>query len=478
MSGSPPAARLQATVSPFQFFTLSFGVIVGVGWITILGAWLTQAGPLGAALGLAGGGALMIIIGLCYAEMVTLVPASGGEPAFAFEAFGPGLYFAVGWLLALAFIAAGAFEAISLGWVVGALVPGFEGAALYEVLGAPVRAGTLALGFAGTIFLWWVNVRGVGAAARVQEVLIVAFLAMAVLFVGTGLVRGDVANLQPPIVPDASGARWGGVLAIFMTGSFWFAGFSVVPQMMEERAPGAPLRRVAQMIVWSILAGVAFKVLVVISASMTMPWRELAALPLPTAAAFERAFDSRLLAGVVLLTGLVGLVSALNSVIISASRILFSFGRSRMIDERFALVHPRTGAPVVALGAGAVLMLVGVLAGRQAVIPIVNISATGLAFAFLVTCLAVIRLRRRDPERLRPYSVPGGVTTAWVGVAGSVLSLALSIYQPYKDAGNRAPVEWLVLGLWCVLGGLFWFLGGTRRRTVSAAELRRQIIPS
>jgi len=477
MSVAPPVAKLQATVKPFQFFTLSFGVIVGVGWVTILGAWLTQAGPLGTALGLAAGGGLMVIIGLCYAEMVTLVPASGGEPAFAFEAFGPGPYFAVGWLLALAFLAAGVFEAISLGWVVGALVPGVEGESMYQLLGAPVRVGTVALAFAGTIVLTGVNVRGVAAAARVQEILIVAFLCMAVLFVGTGLLRGDLANLRPYVVANGSGAQWGGVLAIFMTGSFWFAGFSVVPQMMEERAPGAPLRRVAQMIVWSIVAGVVFKVLVVISASMTMPWRDLVSLPLPTAAAFERAFNSRLLAGIVLLTGLVGLVSALNSVIISASRILYSLGRSRMIDHRFARLHPRFGTPSFALVLGACFMLAGVLAGKQAVIPIVNISSTGLAFAFLATCLAVIRLRRREPDRARPYRVPGGVATAWVGVAGSVLSLGLSIYQPYKDAGNTAPVEWLVLGVWCVLGAAFWMMGRARRATVSEEELRGLILP-
>lgn len=478
MTVATPPARLQATVRSFQFFTLSFGVIVGVGWITILGAWLSQAGPVGTAVGLLGGGGLMIVIGLCYAEMATLVPASGGEPAFAFEAFGPALFFAVGWLLALSFIAAGAFEAISLGWVVGALLPGIEGPPLYSMLGAPVQAGTVALAFAGTLLLAWLNVRGVGVAARAQEILIIAFLGMAALFIGTGILRGDADNLRPFIVADASGSEWGGVIAIFMTGSFWFAGFSVVPQMMEERAPATPLRRVGQMIVWSIVAGVAFKVLVVISASMTMPWRELVNLPLPTAAAFERAFGSRLLSGIVLFTGLVGLLSALNSVIISASRILFSLGRSRMIVAGFSGVDPRSGAPTLAIGTATVLMLVGVLAGKKAVIPIVNVSSTGLAFAFLITCLAVIRLRRRDPSRERPYRVPGGVATAYVGVAGSVLSLGLSIYQPYKDAGNTPPIEWIVVAAWAALGALFWKLGEARRRTVSAAELRAQIMPS
>jgi APA family basic amino acid/polyamine antiporter len=470
--------QLQASVGSLQFFTLSFGVIVGVGWVTILGSWLLQAGPLGAALGLTAGGLLMIVIGLCYAEMVGLVPASGGEMAFAYEAFGAETFFVTGWLLGLSFIAAIAFEAISLGWVVGAIVPGVEGPTMYSVLGGPVRAGTSLLAIGGIAVLTWLNVRGVRAAARLQDVLILAFIAFASIFLGAALLRGRVANLQPYLHAEGSGSRWGGGIAIFMTASFWFAGFSVVPQLMGEKAPATPLRNVGRVMVLSIAAAVAFKVLVVIAASMTMPWQQLAVLPLPAATAFRVALGSPALAILVLVTGLVGLLSALNSCLISASRVLYSLGRARMLSSAVSRVHPRYGSPVSAIAISAAIALVGAAAGKKAIIPIVNVSSTGLAFAFLVTCLAVIRLRRRAPQRERPFRVPGGTLTAWVGVAGSLISLLLSLYQPWKDAGGGVPLEWIVLGAWVALGALLWMVGGHSRLSMSEDDRRAVILPS
>jgi hypothetical protein len=38
-------------------------------------------------------------------------------------------------------------------------------------------------------------------------------------------------------------------------------------------------------------------------------------------------------------------------------------------------------------------------------------------------------------------------------------------------------MEWLVLGVWSVLGLLFWVLGGTRRRTLPIDELRALVVP-
>src|SRR5262245_30485541 len=162
-------AELQRTITPAQFFTLSFGCIIGVGWVIALPAWLQQAGPGGAALAFLAGAMAMMLVGLCYAELATALPVTGGEGAYAYVVFGPRASYATGWFLALSSIATTAFEAISLGWVAGALVPGLEGPALYSVAGAPVRAGSLALGLAGTFLLTWLNYRGARAATRAQD---------------------------------------------------------------------------------------------------------------------------------------------------------------------------------------------------------------------------------------------------------------------------------------------------------------------
>src|SRR5206468_10315419 len=97
LSADRPNATLRSPAAPIglkkeigagEFFTLSFAAMVGIGWIVILGEWLRDGGPLGAIIAflLAGGG--MMLVGLCYAEMATMIPASGGEVAYAYEVFG------------------------------------------------------------------------------------------------------------------------------------------------------------------------------------------------------------------------------------------------------------------------------------------------------------------------------------------------------------------------------------------------------
>ena len=64
-----------------SLFSLAFGTIIGVGWITVMGAWLSGAGVMGAIIAFVIGGLGMLAIGLCYAEMAAAYPVTGGEVA-------------------------------------------------------------------------------------------------------------------------------------------------------------------------------------------------------------------------------------------------------------------------------------------------------------------------------------------------------------------------------------------------------------
>src|SRR5262245_60740666 len=178
---------LRKELGAVQCFTMGYGAIVGVGWLIVLGSWLGQAGPLGAMIALAAGGLLMMTVGLCYAEMATTLPASGGEVAYAYQVFGVKASFAIGWLLALVYIAVTAFEGISAAWMIGILAPATLGPVLYSVLGAPVRLGTLVIGIGGTAFLALLNVRGVRSAARFQDLFTAGKIVFSLVFIAAGL---------------------------------------------------------------------------------------------------------------------------------------------------------------------------------------------------------------------------------------------------------------------------------------------------
>ena len=123
--------ELKRAITGFGFFALAFGSMIGVGWITALGSWFEQAGPVGAIIAFAAGGTLMLVIGLCYAEVTPMLPVTGGEVAYAYKAFGTSKAFIIGWFLAFGYLSVSAFEAISVGLVLSFLFhhPGEKGCA-------------------------------------------------------------------------------------------------------------------------------------------------------------------------------------------------------------------------------------------------------------------------------------------------------------------------------------------------------------
>jgi amino acid transporter len=260
-----------------------------------------------------------------------------------------------------------------------------------------------------------------------------------------------------------------------MTASFWFGGFNVIPTMMEEKSSGTSYRKVGSMIVLAIAIGIVFKTGVVLSASMSMPWKELVGANIPAAAAFERAFGSVILAKLVLVTALFALLATWNAMLVCASRILFALGRAHFVPPVLGTVQVRFGSPAVAIGFSAVAAGLVTLLGRNAILPIVNASSTCLAIAYIVTCWTVIRMRRTHPALERPFRVPGGIITMWVAMASAVFSLGLSLYQPWADAKGKVPLEPVMLIVWGLIGAGAWLASGRMRQTVDAAK-RRSII--
>ncbi|MBI4499978.1 MAG: APC family permease [Gemmatimonadetes bacterium] len=473
----PAPARLRKELGLRQYFTLGFGAIIGTGWLTVMGFWLDRAGPLGAITAFLGGGLIMALVALCYAEVSTLLPVSGGELAYGYELFGVRGAFVVGWLLALVYIATVAFEAISAAWIVGVLIPGSEGPVLYRgFLGEPVRLSTVLIGVGGTAYLGYLNYRGARSATRFQDLATFALLLFSAVFMAAGLATGDVANLAPLFRRSGSGSVWGGFAAVLVMTPFFYAGFNIVPQALEEIAPGVALGRAGKVMLLALAVAVLFYCLAILSASLSMPWEQLLQFDLPVAAAFERALGSPILAKVVLLAALFGIITTWNPVYLGAARVIFALGRAGIIDGRFATVHSRFGSPSVAVWFTGIVASLGIILGRKAILPIVSVAGLGFAVAFLFTCLTAIKLRRTRAAQARPYRMPGGTRMAVLAVLGSIFVLGLALYQPWVDSKGTFPIEWKVLLGWSVLGGLFWLAASGIRKRVSESERRRLIL--
>jgi APA family basic amino acid/polyamine antiporter len=103
-------------------------------------------------------------------------------------------------------------------------------------------------------------------------------------------------------------------------------------------------------------------------------------------------------------------------------------------------VHPRFKTPhVITIITG---VFVALFAAFFPVGALADISNSGTLFAFAMVAIAVLVLRRTDPNRVRPFRTPAVALVAPLAVVGSVyLFFSLSWYTLALFAG------WAVLGL-------------------------------
>ena len=462
-------ATLKRGIGKVGFFCLAFGAMIGVGWVTAMGPWLKTAGPIGACIGFAIGGMLMLFIGFCYAEVTAMLPVSGGEVAYAYKAFGPSKSFLVGWFLAFGYISVSAFEAISIGKIASYLFPSIDRWPLYSINGDPIYGSHLLLALGFVALITWINYIGVQGSMRFQVYLTLAFLTIVAGVVAASFYKSDINHLGPYFIRDGNGSILGGIIAVFATVPFWLVGFDTIPQGAEEAKASVSYRTIGLLIVASIVAAVSFYILLIISTSMVGNWQSLLGAELLTAKAFELAFRSKIIVDGILVAILIGLLTSWNGFFLAGSRVLFAMGRGRIISPTLGQSHPRYKTPYKAVLFSGAITLVASLLGRGAMVAFVDVGSFCIAAAFLGVSFSFVKLRRSFPHQHRPYRTPGGLATGYISIFGSLIIL-LAITLPGSPAALVWPLEWLILLALCILGIVFWYISKKSRNTTAQED--------
>jgi basic amino acid/polyamine antiporter, APA family len=428
-----PLAR---TLRTADYFTLGFGTMVGVGWLVLMDDWLRRGGPVGVMLGFAIGGLALLPIALVYGRLVVAMPDAGSEIAYTADIFHPGVSFAAGWIMMLAYLIVCPWEAVAVGRLAAYLFPGLDTWEIYRVGGKPVYLPNLLLGLLLTAAITLINYRGIRLSASFQKWMTFALLAMFALFAGSAVGRGSLGNFHPAF-------SHGGLLSVLLVLQivpYFMTGFESVPKCAEEASPEFRSGGFFRAILLALAVGILFYTSVVALVAYLRPWQTLLTQRFATAAAFEQAFRDHRMVDLLLLAALISLLKIFNGNFIAATRLLFALGRRDMVRPAFGRVHERNRTPFVAvLALGGVTALATCL-GDAILVPITEVGSMASALGWLATCAAY--LRRQSAARERALAVTG------MAVAALLVLMKLLPAVP----GHFTRYEWLALLTWAVAG--------------------------
>jgi basic amino acid/polyamine antiporter, APA family len=434
------ARKLRAT----DYFTLGWGTMVGVGWLVVMDDWLLRGGALGALLGFAIGGALLLPVGWVYGKLVIAMPDAAGEIAYTSAVFPRSISYATGWMMTLAYFIVCPWEAVAVGRIAAYIIPGLDSIELYRVAGRPVYLAHLVVGLGLTALLTILNYRGVRLSATFQNWTSFGTIALFVIFVALGVSRGSPANF-PPLFTHAPLIS---ILLVIQIVPYFMTGFESVGKAAEEASPDFRARGFFRAIWMAIFIGILFYSSIVAAVAFVAPWHQLIGERFMTAVAFQQAIGSRWIVNIILAAALLSLFKCFNGNFVAASRLLFALGRRAMVAPRAGTIHPKFQTPSVAVLWVGITTGVCMLLGDAILVPITEVGSVACAIGWASACAACLVLARSHPEIIK-------LTAAEQALAGFglIVAIAMALMKVIPlIPGHFTVYEWLALGIWIVLG--------------------------
>ncbi len=403
-------------------------------------------------------GVIFICTAATYAEATVMYPEAGGSSSFARHAFNETVSFIAAWGQMLNFTITVAISAY--------FVPHYL-AVIWPALGhAP---GDIIAGAALIVFLAWLNIRGGQESAKLNTVLAVSDLATQVILVIFGLFMVFspdtlIENIHIGVAPT-----WPDFALGIAVGMIAYTGIETISNLSEEA------RDVAR----SVPQGVGLVVVAVLTLYLLIPIVALSAMPVEMNSAGEyvtelgTTYADDPILGIVNNLGLsqgftdvlriyVGLLAAIilmiatNAALIGVSRLSYSMGQYRQLPEIVRQIHPKYRTPYIAIIIFAILAIVTLIPGKAEFLA--TMYSFGAMLSFTIAHAAVIRLRRKFPDKERPWMPKANFN--WRGALVPVTAVigGLGTFGAWIVVMALNPTT-LVIGIgWMIIGACVYYL--------------------
>ena len=472
---------LKKTLGAFDLIILGVGAIIGSGIFTVVGiAAKGSATSLGAGPGLIVSMILAslacIFSALCYSEFASMIPVAGSAYVYTYATMGEFMAWMIGWILMLEYLVAyiavvsawsGYFMQFIAGfsnflpdWLVNPptyLIHDYstvaselasKGQDIHSVV--PHIFGVIPFcinlpGICMTLLIMGLLIKGIQDTTKMAGLMVAIKLGVVFMFILTGMFYIKPHNWTP-FAPNGLEGIFMGAFIIF----FAYIGFDAIATAAEETKN--PQKNIPIGIIGSLVICTVVYVLVALVLTGMVPISDID-VQAPIASAMA-GVGQNWIAGLISIGALTGLTSVLLVMMLAGTRILYSMSRDGFLPKILQTLHPKFNTPHV------LTLLVGIICICGMFVLDISTAAElcnfGTFTSFIIVCVAVLILRKTQPERHRPFKVP---FSPFLPTAGIICCGGLMFYSMQFLKTSR-----VLFPIWIVIGIIIYFLYGYKKQ--------------
>ncbi len=471
---------LKKTLGAGALVALGIGAIIGAGlFVRTAAAAAQNAGPsvtigfIIAAIGCA-------LAGLCYAELSSSIPISGSAYTYTYATMGELIAWIIGWDLVLEYAVGAATVGIAWSeYLNNFLVQILHVSPVpYEFCHSPfqispegvhgiINIPALAIVTALSLLL----IRGTQESALVNNIIVIVKVAIVLLIIALGWGYINPAN-HTPYIPEATtyvdhqgiSYKFGGFMGILgAAGTVFFAfiGFDAVSTAAQETKnpkKAMPIGIMGSLLVCTLLY-ILFAHVLTGLAPIEFFRDPSKGGEASVVAAIQNGMPQSYawLSKLVTVAILAGFSSVILVMLLGQSRVFYSMSKDGLLPKVFSEIHPKYQTPYK--GNLVILVLVGLFAAFVPGDIVGHMTSIGTLFAFILVCIAVIILRKKNPELKREFKTP---LVPYVPILGVIFCGAM-IYGLGLE-------NWLRLFAWLAIGLVIYFAYSIKNSKLQKGE--------
>ncbi|MBQ9467775.1 MAG: amino acid permease [Clostridia bacterium] len=448
--------RFTPYLTALGVFALAFGCSVGQGaFVMPGGVFLPIAGPVGTAIGIALGAAVMLVLAKNYHYLMNRFPDSGGTYTYTKKCFGYDHGFLSAWFLILTYIAILWANATALPVVARTLFGStFQFGFHYEIAGFDIYFGEILVAVGALAIAAFICLRR-SLAARTQIVMALLLAGGVIfLFIMALLNRGSdaVPLFDPPFAGEGTAAK--GIFTIFALAPWAYAGFESVSHSAAEAK--YPLKKTFRILAISLAVSAVVYAMLAMMATTYAPagnasWSEYVANlgnysgmdAQPTFYAAQAALGGwgKFIIGI---AALCGIFTGLIGNYIALSRLVRALTEDGMLPEAIGKLDKNLVPRRVILGVLGVSVILPFF-GRTAIAWIVDATTVGATIAYAFSSAAAFKIARTEKSK-------SGVAFGLAGLLISLFFACAFLIPNLISVKTLATESYLILAAWGLLG--------------------------